>query len=282
MRRLRLAMDPVAIANRGKMLAVGRPPALACAWPAPARAGRHHLTRMTVIAEPHDGDVQARLRARGGAAARASGRSAGTKTALVPGATRAVSLDLAASPASLEYQPAGVHVHGAGRDAGRGDRRRAGRARTVPAVRSAVRLRGATIGGTVAAGAERTWPLSLRRHPRFPDRRRVVDGEGRLMRSGGKVVKNAAGFLPAPRDDRQPRPLRRARRDLTFKVFPRARPATLRVPFQNSRRADRSRLASCGARPRDRSTIDAAGRIPVVGTAAGAAAAPRRAGGVPG
>ena len=54
---------------------------------------------------------------------------------------------------------------------------------------------GATIGGTVAAG------LSGSERYRYGGVRdfiigvRIVDGEGRLIRSGGKVVKNAAGFL---------------------------------------------------------------------------------------
>lgn len=54
---------------------------------------------------------------------------------------------------------------------------------------------GATIGGTVASG------VSGSRRYRYGGVRdfligvRVVDGDGRLIRSGGKVVKNAAGFL---------------------------------------------------------------------------------------
>jgi len=54
---------------------------------------------------------------------------------------------------------------------------------------------GATIGGTVAAGvsgAERYRYGGVRD---FIIGARVVDGEGRLLHSGGKVVKNAAGFL---------------------------------------------------------------------------------------
>ena len=54
--------------------------------------------------------------------------------------------------------------------------------------------RGATLGGTVAAG------LSGAGRQRYGGLRdfflgaRFVDGQGRLVRSGGKVVKNAAGF----------------------------------------------------------------------------------------
>ena len=54
---------------------------------------------------------------------------------------------------------------------------------------------GATIGGTIASG------VSGPRRYRYGGVRdfligvRVIDGDGRLIRSGGKVVKNAAGFL---------------------------------------------------------------------------------------
>jgi len=55
--------------------------------------------------------------------------------------------------------------------------------------------RGATIGGTVAAGT--SGPLRYRYGGvrDFLIGARVIDGEGRSIRSGGKVVKNAAGFL---------------------------------------------------------------------------------------
>jgi glycolate oxidase FAD binding subunit len=88
---------------------------------------------------------------------------------------------------------------------------------------------GATIGGTVAAGVNGSRRLRYGGVRDFLIGARVVDGRGRLIRSGGKVVKNAAGFL-----------LHQAMvgscgrlgvlAELTFKVFPRS-PAgvTLRV-----------------------------------------------------
>jgi glycolate oxidase FAD binding subunit len=89
--------------------------------------------------------------------------------------------------------------------------------------------KGATLGGTVAAG------LSGPMRHRYGGVRdfilgvRFVDGEGRLVRGGGKVVKNAAGF-----------PFHRlmvgslgafgVMVELSFKVFPRPRATrTLRV-----------------------------------------------------
>jgi len=54
---------------------------------------------------------------------------------------------------------------------------------------------GATIGGTVAAGVSGSGRYRYGGVRDFLIGTRVVDGEGRVIRSGGKVVKNAAGFL---------------------------------------------------------------------------------------
>jgi glycolate oxidase FAD binding subunit len=54
---------------------------------------------------------------------------------------------------------------------------------------------GGTIGGTVAAGLSGSGRYRYGGIRDFVIGTRVVDGEGRLIRSGGKVVKNAAGFL---------------------------------------------------------------------------------------
>jgi len=55
--------------------------------------------------------------------------------------------------------------------------------------------KGATIGGTVAAGFSGSCRLRYGGIRDFVIGAAVVDGEGRLIRSGGQVVKNAAGFL---------------------------------------------------------------------------------------
>jgi glycolate oxidase FAD binding subunit len=89
---------------------------------------------------------------------------------------------------------------------------------------------GATLGGTVAAGLNGSCRLRYGGVRDFLIGARIVDGCGRVIRSGGKVVKNAAGFL-----------LHQALvgscgrlgilAELTFKVFPAAEAhATLRVP----------------------------------------------------
>lgn len=54
---------------------------------------------------------------------------------------------------------------------------------------------GATIGGTAASGVSGPGRYRYGGVRDFLIGVRVVDGEGRLIRSGGKVVKNAAGFL---------------------------------------------------------------------------------------
>jgi glycolate oxidase FAD binding subunit len=80
---------------------------------------------------------------------------------------------------------------------------------------------GATIGGAVAAGVNGSCRYRYGGIRDFVIGARIVDGRGRLVASGGKVVKNAAGFL-----------LHQAMvgsagrlgilAELTFKVFPRA------------------------------------------------------------
>ena len=54
---------------------------------------------------------------------------------------------------------------------------------------------GATIGGTVAAGLSGPGRYRYGGVRDFLIGAAIVDGEGRLIKSGGKVVKNAAGFL---------------------------------------------------------------------------------------
>ena len=88
---------------------------------------------------------------------------------------------------------------------------------------------GATIGGTVAAGVNGSCRYRYGGIRDFLIGARIVDGRGGLIASGGKVVKNAAGFL-----------LHQAMvgsagrmgvlAELTFKVFPRAEQyATIRA-----------------------------------------------------
>jgi glycolate oxidase FAD binding subunit len=112
---------------------------------------------------------------------------------------------------------------------------------------------GATIGGTVATGVNGSCRLRYGGIRDFLIGARIVDGRGCLVRSGGKVVKNAAGFL-----------LHQAMvgscgrfgvlAELTFKVFP-------RPPAHATLRIDTADLASACAAvtavQRARSEVDA-------------------------
>lgn len=80
---------------------------------------------------------------------------------------------------------------------------------------------GATIGGTVAAGLGGPGRFRFGGLRDFILGVRFVDGSGRLMRMGGKVVKNAAGF-DLPKFFVGSLGRFGALAEVTFKVFPRA------------------------------------------------------------
>lgn len=85
---------------------------------------------------------------------------------------------------------------------------------------------GATLGGTVAAGLSGPGRFRFGGIRDFILGVRFVDGDGRLLRMGGKVVKNAAGF-DLPKFFVGSCGRFGALAELTFKVFP--RPATERT-----------------------------------------------------
>ncbi len=107
---------------------------------------------------------------------------------------------------------------------------------------------GATLGGTLAAG------LSGPGRFRFGGLRdfilgvRFVDGTGRLLRLGGKVVKNAAGF-DIPKFFVGSLGRFGVFGELTFKVFPRpASTLTLRLPVADATAATTLMTTAAGAR----------------------------------
>jgi glycolate oxidase FAD binding subunit len=90
---------------------------------------------------------------------------------------------------------------------------------------------GATIGGTVAAGINGSCRYRFGGIRDFIIGARVVDGQGRILHSGGKVVKNAAGFLLHQALVGSCGRLG-ALTEVTFKIFPAAEVhATLRIPI---------------------------------------------------
>lgn len=96
---------------------------------------------------------------------------------------------------------------------------------------------GATLGGTVAAGLSGPGRLRYGGVRDFILGIRFIDGSGRDLRLGGKVVKNAAGFdLPKFLVGSLGR--LGVITELTFKVFPRpASTLTLRLPVSDPERA---------------------------------------------
>lgn len=96
---------------------------------------------------------------------------------------------------------------------------------------------GATLGGTVAAGLSGPGRLRYGGVRDFILGVRFIDGSGRSLRLGGKVVKNAAGFdLPKFLVGSLGR--LGVITELTFKVFPRpASTLTLRLPISDPQKA---------------------------------------------
>jgi glycolate oxidase FAD binding subunit len=121
-------------------------------------------------------------------------RGGGSKTALSTPPPGADLLDLAALSGLLEYEPGEfVFTALAGTPLRTIEAELARHGQYLP-FNPPLAAQGATLGGTVAAG------LSGAGRQRYGGLRdfllgaRFVDGQGRLIRSGGKVVKNAAGF----------------------------------------------------------------------------------------
>jgi glycolate oxidase FAD binding subunit len=98
---------------------------------------------------------------------------------------------------------------------------------------------GATLGGTVAAGLSGPGRLRFGGLKDFILGTRFVDGAGRLLRLGGKVVKNAAGF-DLPKFFVGSLGRFGVLAELTFKVFPAPiSTLTLKLPVKDIRQASR-------------------------------------------
>ena len=92
---------------------------------------------------------------------------------------------------------------------------------------------GATLGGTVASGVSGPGRLRFGGLRDFILGVRFVDGQGRLLRMGGKVVKNAAGF-DLPKFFVGSLGRFGVLGEITFKVFPRPQAGrTLRLPVES-------------------------------------------------
>ena len=164
-----------------------------------------------------------RLRVRGG----------GTKTALSAPDPNAATLELGSLTGMVEHSPEECTFTAlAGTRIAEIERLLAAHGQYLP-FDPPLAAAGATIGGTVAAGLNGSCRYRYGGIRDFIIGARIVDGRGRLTQSGGKVVKNAAGFL-----------LHQALvgscgtlgilAELTFKVFPAAEEhVTLRVEAED-------------------------------------------------
>ncbi len=190
MTRLRQAMDPKEIANRGKMLQVagGR---LQVASDAPQEASGHVARFTDQTVQPVTvAEVQEAVRS----FERIALRGGGTKPGLAAAVDGVTVLDMRGLSGIVEYEPDEfVFTALAGTPVAEVAALLAEHGQYLPFDPPFVDA-GATLGGATAAG------LSGPRRYRYGGVRdfvigvRFVDGRGDVVRGGGKVVKNAAGF----------------------------------------------------------------------------------------
>ena len=122
-------------------------------------------------------------------------RGGGTKCALAPIETDAVTLDLGGLSGLVEYHAEECTFTAlAGTTIAEIERALAPNHQHLP-FDPPLSESGATLGGTVAAGANGSCRYRFGGIRDFIIGATFVDGRGTLVRSGGKVVKNAAGFL---------------------------------------------------------------------------------------
>ena len=195
MRRIRLAVDPQELANRGKVLPTGpivetvrpdrgggpaEPAAAAC-------AASHSLRRPPSMA----------CARRSASRARCCRAAAGPRPALsTPVRPDVAILDLSGLTGIVDYEPSRVRRHGPGRHAHRGHRAACSRS-TASACRSTrcSWTAGATLGGYGCGGHQRPRSVPSRRRPRLRARARASStGRRTWCPDRGRVVKNVAGF----------------------------------------------------------------------------------------
>jgi glycolate oxidase FAD binding subunit len=121
---------------------------------------------------------------------------------------------------------------------------------------------GATLGGTVAAGLSGSGRFRYGGIRDFLLAVHFISGEGKLIRSGGKVVKNAAGF-DIPKFMVGSLGRFGVMTELTFKVFPRPRSTlTLGVDCQSHQQAtERITMAASATWELDAIDYDPAARV---------------------
>lgn len=158
-------------------------------------------------------------------------RGGGSKPTLTATEGKAARLDLSALSGILEYEPGEYTFTAlAGTPIAEVEAALAENGQYLP-FDPPLAQHGATLGGTVAAGLSGSGRYRYGGVRDFLIGVRFIDGQGQLVRGGGKVVKNAAGFdLPKLMVGSLGR--LGVLVEVSFKVFPRPQSyATLTVPY---------------------------------------------------
>jgi glycolate oxidase len=203
MRRLRAAIDPAALANRGKMLPAAngdRSPSAAGAGQSPVLAapavgdGDGDRAATGLAGDPRVAALRDALDAARSEGARVLPRGGGTKPALSTPAEGVSSLELGGLRGILRYDPEELTLTAlAGTPIGELAEALARNGQHLP-FDPPLAAAGATLGGVVASG---TSGPGRHRHGGVRDfivGAHFLDGTGELIMGGGQVVKNAAGF----------------------------------------------------------------------------------------
>jgi glycolate oxidase FAD binding subunit len=180
----------------------------------------------------------------------------GTKPALsTPPADDVVALDLSSLRGVVEYDPAELTLTAlAGTPVADLDEALAVHGQHLP-FDPPLSAAGATLGGVVAAGTSGPGAFRHGGVRDFVIGVRFVDGTGRLVAGGGKVVKNAAGFdLPKLLVGSMGR--LGAIVQVSLKVFPRPRATTTLVVDLGSTEAALDAMAQLGRGPLDLDALD--------------------------
>jgi glycolate oxidase FAD binding subunit len=182
-------------------------------------------------------------------------RGGGTKPALSTPPAGATCMDLSRLTGIIEYEPdeytftayAGTPVSAVAEELAR-------HGQHLP-FDPVLMKRGATLGGTIAANTSGSGRYRFGGVRDFILGVRFVDGQGRLVRGGGKVVKNAAGFdLPKFLVGSLGR--YGALVEVSFKVFPRPQDyATLQLTYPDLERALHT-VFLLATKPFDLETLD--------------------------
>jgi glycolate oxidase len=196
MRRLRSAIDPAELANRGKMLPVvdsdGHPPDTQRSTV--VGLGTHSVTNVTIDERDGVAGLQEAMREAAASGTRVLPRGAGTKPPLSEPPEGAVALEVAGLRGVVQHEPGELTLTAfAGTPVRELEDVLAVHGQYLP-FDPTLTASGATLGGVVAAGTSGSGRYRHGGVRDFVIGVRFLDGTGELISGGGRVVKNAAGF----------------------------------------------------------------------------------------